>query len=154
MRKLLLVPATALLAGVAGASEMRDNVGVGLGTMLWEPAGDGLLSQICAATTNASFGNQTFAITSGTSNAKKPSNITSNKLYREFIHDNMDKLARDISTGSGETLEALAEIAAIPQDKRDSFARTLQSNYGKIYTSAKVTDKEVAVNLAQFVPAA
>ena len=66
----------------------------------------------------------------------------------------LHKLARDISTGSGETIDALAEIAAIPQDQRTTFARTLQSNYGKIYTSAKVTDKEVAVNLAKFVPAA
>ncbi len=154
MRKLILVPTTILLAGMAGASELRDNVGVGLGTLIWEPAGDGLISQICAATTNGIFFHQTLVITTGISGAKRPQSIAANKLYREFIHDNMDKLARDISTGSGETIDALAEIAAIPQDQRTTFARTLQSNYGKIYTSAKVTDKEVAVNLAKFVPAA
>ena len=58
-----------LLATLACASlsagNLESNVGVGVGTMIFKGK-DGLCSQVCAATTNGIFMNQTFAISSGT----------------------------------------------------------------------------------------
>ena len=45
----------------------QKNYGCGLGSMAFE-GNDGLISQVSAATTNGTSGNQTFGITSGTSN--------------------------------------------------------------------------------------
>src|SRR5512139_1907858 len=53
-----------MFAGVAFAS--KTNTGCGLGYMIFKGQ-EGLASQTCAATTNGTFGNQTFGITTGTS---------------------------------------------------------------------------------------
>ena len=52
-----------ILTGSAFAGGTADNCGCGLGTMIFD-GNDGLISQIAAATTNGSFGNQTFGISS------------------------------------------------------------------------------------------
>jgi hypothetical protein len=104
---------------------------------------DGLASQTFAATTNGTFGNQTFGMTSGTSNCEKPASFSSNKKLNEFVSANMDNLARDIARGSGEYLNTLAILAEVPESKHDVFYRQLQSNFSSIYTSDKVTHIDV-----------
>ena len=148
MRKLLL-PALVLSAGLS-AADVRDNVGIGIGTMIFEGQ-SGLLSQICAATTNGSFGNQTFAITTGTLGAKPWTGIVSNGQVQGFVADNMDKLARDIAAGQGESIDTLAELIALPADQREVFAKSLQAKFDKIYTSPTVTSTEVVENIARVV---
>ncbi len=142
MKRSLLALVLALAAGAAFADDLRDNVGIGLGTMIFKGQ-DGLFSQTCAATTNGIFGNQTFAITSGTSEAKPYKGIAQNEALQRFVADNMDSLAREIAMGRGEHLDTMAELLAVPAEKRDGFRRTLQANFGKIYGSDAVTHLEV-----------
>ena len=69
MKKLAI---SVLLASASMAfADKQSNVGIGLGTEIFK-GHDGLMSQTAAATTNGIFGNQTFAITSGTLGAEKP----------------------------------------------------------------------------------
>jgi hypothetical protein len=156
MRTILSITALATLAcgsvsaaTAAVGSDLRDNVGIGLGTMIFENIGDGLISQTFAATTNGSCGNQTFAITTGTSNAKKWKSIAMNDKVDGFVRDNMDVLARDMASGSGESLDALAELMAIPVTERPAFAASMQKNFGKIYSSPTVTHQQVIENIAK-----
>ncbi len=121
----------------ANEARIRKNVGIGLGTMLWSNVGDGLLPQICAATTNGSSGNQTFAVTTGTSEADKWDGIVSGKDLGEYIHGNVDAVARDAAAGRGESLDVLAELAAIPEAKRAAFAARLQAEIPAIFASAQ-----------------
>jgi hypothetical protein len=156
MRKILVLTALATVAVAADGAKypvVRENVGVGLGTLIFENVGDGLLSQTFAATTNGTFGNQTFAITTGTSGAKKWDKIVFNDKADTFVRDNMDVLARDISAGSGETVDALAELLAVPATDRPAFAAKLQANFGRIYTSAEVSHQQVLANIATVVKA-
>lgn len=150
MKKLLL-PVAAMIA-VAGlhSAELRQNVGIGVGTMIFEGQ-EGLLSQICAATTNGCFGNQTFAITTGTLGANPYQGFVGNSEVQNFVRDNMDRLAREMAAGKGESLDTLAELIAVPADKRADFAKTLQSQFGAIYSSPTVTSTEVVANLAKVV---
>ncbi len=148
MRKLLLLSATLVLAGTAGAADISPNVGVGLGTMLFKDH-DGLVSQVCAATTNGSFGNQTFAITAGTSDAKPWGTFWASREAKDFVRDNMDVLARDMSTGRGESIDTLAELMAVPADKREGFGKALQSNFRSVFSSSAVTADEVVDHIAQ-----
>ncbi len=148
MRKLgalaIAICCTLALGGTAHA--IQSNTGCGLGTMIWEGK-DGLLSQVCAATTNGTFGNQTFGITSGTLNCTTaPSFIASEKL-NTFVGDNMDNLAMDISKGSGEYLTTLAVLLDIPMDERAQLYETLQANFSSIYTSESVTHIDVLSNI-------
>ena len=61
------------LAVPALAQQARQNTGCGLGTVLWgEKADNSILSQTLQATTNGTFGTQTFGITSGTLECNQP----------------------------------------------------------------------------------
>jgi hypothetical protein len=151
-KSLLLCAASLVVCGSINASELQDNVGIGLGTMIFGDR-DGLISQISAATTNGSFGNQTFAISSGTLGAKRPSSFVQNEQMKNFVKDNMDGLARNVAAGSGETLDTLAELMNVQAADRAAFAKTLQANFSHIFTSATVTHTEVLENLEAFAPA-
>jgi hypothetical protein len=142
------------LAGAATAVEqgkyeaaIRENVGVGLGTIIWGNFGDGLISQVCAATTNGTFWNQTFAVTSGTLGAKKADKIARQEL-REYIRGNMDVVARDVAAGRGESLDAVMDIMAVDAARREEMAGRLQASFGEIYASDTVTHDVVAERMA------
>ena len=151
MRKFLL-PAAAFIAAVSlhAADDLRQNVGIGVGTMIFEGQ-QGLLSQICAATTNGCFGNQTFAITTGTLGARPWTGIVSNSEVQSFVRENMDQLAREMAAGQGESIDTLAELIAVPAAQRSEFAKTLQSKFDVIYASPTITSTEVVANIAQVV---
>lgn len=150
MKRILAVSVlTAVGAMGAAYAEMpRENVGIGLGTMIFEGQ-TGLVQQVLAATTNGSFGNQTFAITSGTSGAKPYDGIVQNEPLKLFVKDNMDNLARDMAVGQGESLDTLAELMSVPAEQRGAFNQKLQTNFDNIYTSANVTNEDVVQNLAK-----
>src|SRR4051812_36448812 len=118
MHKFLVASLAVAAFGTATAAEsaqMRSNVGVGLGTMLFEALdSDALLSQTAAGTTNWLFLNQLFFVTTGTGGATKPGDIVQNRPAREYLHDNLDAVARDMASGSGEALTTLAELSGIP----------------------------------------
>ena len=124
----MMVSSMALAAG--------GNTGCGLGTMLFGQSELGLntvLTQILAVTTNGTSGNQTFGITSGTSDCDQPSKWVSNEQVNKFVLANMDDLAKDIAAGQGETVSPLAELMEVPAESRDTFYSTLQANFDQIF---------------------
>jgi hypothetical protein len=144
---MFILVAFVVFLGPAHAAQLNQkNTGCGLGTMVFEGQ-DGLASQTFAATTNGTFGNQTFGMTSGTSNCEKPASFSSNKKLNEFVSANMDNLAMDIARGNGEYLNTLAILAEVPESKHVVFYRQLQSNFSSIYTSDKVTHIDVLNNI-------
>jgi len=133
-----------LVSGAAIAGQAAKNTGCGLGTVLWGNKADGsVFSQSMQATTNATLGNQTFGITSGTLDCEQPSNVAATERLMEFTVANMDNLARDIARGEGESLETLAELLAVPEANRGEFYASLQGNFNDIFT----TGDESAANL-------
>jgi hypothetical protein len=146
----IVVALVFVLTGLAfAAGDARMNTGCGLGTMLFKNNGDNsTLIQTFQATTNGIFGNQTFGITTGTSECKQPSKFASNERMNEFVLANMDNLAKDIAMGKGETLDAFAELMGVPVEKRPEFAAKLQASFGKIYISDHVVMANVMDNIA------
>jgi Protein of unknown function (DUF3015) len=136
---------TVVLSGVVWAVDQK-NTGCGLGSMIFEGQ-NGLVSQTFAATTNGTFGNQTFGITSGTSNCEQYSTFTYNEKLNTFVADNMDNLARDIARGQGEYLNTLALLMEVPDSKKGVFRSHMQTHFPDIYTSDKVTHSEVVKNI-------
>jgi len=72
----------------------------------------------------------------------------SNERATEFMVANMDNLARDISQGRGETLDAFAELLGVPSEKRPEFYASLQSGFARIFTSSNVQMASVMDNIA------
>jgi hypothetical protein len=102
MKSLLFTLAISVaLSGAAyAAGDARSNTGCGLGTMLWEGRADNsTLFQAFQATTNGTSGSQTFGITSGTSECRKPSKFVQSEKLINFVQANMDNLAKDIDRG-------------------------------------------------------
>ena len=103
--------------------------------------------QILAATTNGTFGSQTFGITTGTSNCAKTAKFAGVDRLNEFVVANMDNLAKDIAMGHGESLDTLAELIGISADQRPLIYSKLQANFSGIFTSEKVEAADVVDNI-------
>lgn len=137
-------------AFAAGSSQ--SNTGCGLGSMLLgEAANDSTGLQLLVTTTNMTFGNQTFGITSGTLDCKQPSKIVKNDRLNEFVVSNIDSLAKDIAMGNGESLDTLAELMGISADKRTAVYASLQANFSNIFTSERVEAADVVDNIVSVV---
>lgn len=152
MKKIALSISALLLfttaAFAAGPSGVRSNCGCGLGYILFKDSKNpGILIQIFAATTNGTFGNQTFGISSGTLGCGQPSSFAKADQMNKFVADNMDNLAVDIAAGKGETLDALAEIAEIAPAKRPQLYSALQKNFDKIYFQDDVNSLTVVTDV-------
>jgi hypothetical protein len=139
MRKLLFVSMLFALPVLAHA----DNVGgCGWGSKLLEGQ-KGVFGQSLAVTTNGSFGNQTFGITSGTSGCTQDGVVSSNWKTAMFIDGNRDRLARDMSVGGGETLDSLAHLIGVRDEDRGAFNRVVQENVSLIFPAGSTTEQAV-----------
>jgi hypothetical protein len=114
------------------------SAGCGLGSLLFEPSTG--FTQVLAATTNGTSGNQTFGITSGTSNCD--SGPGSSASAKAFVQTNRSAMAKDIARGKGETISNLSALAGC----RDSVAvgSKLQREFKTIFPNASVTDAQVS----------
>ena len=117
------------------------DAGCGLGSILFG-AKPGFV-QVFAATTNGTFGSQTFGITTGTSNCGGGGGGT--PTARNYVETNREAVAKDISRGNGETIADLSQLAGC----RDSHAvgRSLQKNFKRIFPRAGLKDTEVSANV-------
>ena len=143
----------AILAGILLATSAFGDEGL-KGSGRYGTAGCGLGSlafhdqpgpiQIVAATLNASFGTQTFGITTGTSNCGPGMGAQGT---RNFVEANREALAKDMSRGQGETIGALTWIGGC-RDSRE-VGLVLQSNYAKIIPTEKATTDEITARLLE-----
>jgi hypothetical protein len=134
-------------SGDALAQTTRNNVGCGLGSMAWEGS-TGVFPQIFAATTNGTFGTQTFGISSETSGCSPNGRVDlPDKRTAMFIGPNMNRLAQDMSRGDGETLTALAETMEIAPEDRPAFYAATRTNFERIMPNEDVTSGEVVAHL-------
>lgn len=134
MKKILV---GTLFAGLISSNLMagaNTQTGCGLGsTVIQHP--DSAILYALQATTNGTSANQTFGITSGTSNCQR-ANLVMNERVEEFVASNMDSLHREISMGKGENLDTLAEL--LGEEDNDNFKSNLQANYLAIYNNDDV----------------
>ncbi|GHV09259.1 hypothetical protein AGMMS50229_19080 [Campylobacterota bacterium] len=154
MKKVLVsaAVATALATNAFALFELQPGgsqypaAGCGLGYMLFgkEKNSDAVM-QILAATTNGTSASQTFGITTGTSGCNPNGVWASNEELNNFTSQNLEQLAIDMSKGSGETLDAFADLAGVSD--KDAFFAAAQANFSKIFTSENVTAGEVLSNM-------
>ena len=143
MKKVLVSIAAVAALGSAVFAGVNDQTGCGLGAMIIKDDSSALMLAL-QATTNSTFGNQTFGITSGTSGCKKVK-LTMNERAAEFVASNMDQLAKEAAMGRGESVDTLAEL--LGAEDKAAFAATLQKNYNRIYTSKDVKMADVLDNI-------
>lgn len=147
-KKLMVVVVTGLFStGAMAAGE--NNVGsCGWGSKVFEGQ-SGIFPQVFAATTNGSTGNQTFGVTSGTSGCTQDGVVKSTWKTAMFIDGNREKLAHDMSSGSGESLESLAKLIGVQDQHKAAFFQATKENFAKIFSSDNATPDQVLVSLKQ-----
>lgn len=130
-----------LIAGaiLLGASSMAfAQPGCGVGAMVWKGQ-SGIAPHVLAATTNGIFGNQTFGMTTGTLGCQTNESVQSMAMYMD---SNIDKVARDMSRGSGENLETLAVLLGVEESDRGEFSQLLQDNFASVFPDADTTSDQ------------
>ena len=144
MNKKTLVLSVALLA--APMSSFADTgPGCGWGSMLFNGQ-DGLGPNVLAATTNGTLGNQTFGMTTGTAGCDASKPVTTSAADK-FLDSNIEKVAKDMATGEGESLSTLASLLGIEEAEKTHFYTVTQKNFGSIFSKPENTSKEVLESL-------
>lgn len=142
MKKLVSFAAVAALFPLAALAQQNNIGSCGWGSKVFD--GDsGLAPQVLAATTNGTFGNQTFGISSGTSGCTQDGVVRSTWKTAMFIDGNKERLARDMSVGGGEALDSLAHLLGVEKVDRAAFNRIARDNMARIFPSDNAATEQV-----------
>lgn len=152
MKKLLAVASVAALFPAVAMAQANNIGSCGWGSKLFDGQA-GIAPQVLAVTTNGTFGNQTFGITSGTSGCTQDGTVRSNWKTAMFIDGNKEKLARDMSVGSGEALDSLAHLLGVEAADRAQFDRVAQENMQRIFPSSNAGTQDIVAGLRQVLSA-
>lgn len=105
--------------------------GCGLGKLAWQdyPHPKNIAPQVMMATTNASFGSQTFGISFGTSGCTNDGKIMVAEKLKVFASINFENLSQEMAQGYGEHLTSLATLMGVPVEQHPEFFVMIQTHY-------------------------
>ncbi len=133
-------------ASLGHAASGDDDVGAcGLGSAIWAGK-SGIAPKVFALTTNG-MASETIAITAGTSGCSQDGVVKANWKLSSFVEDNKAKLARDISRGSGETLDAVAQLIGVTGQDKVAFVQTTRENMARIFPRDETSTKDILAGL-------
>jgi hypothetical protein len=138
---LIAIPSWAGRYGMAGC---------GLGALAF-PNDNDQVSQVLAATTNGTFGTQTFGITSGTSECTEDGRIRSERAQEAFAEVNFASLAQEMAKGQGEHLTAFAHLLGCSADSLNEFGLLTQRNYTQIFSHDTLTPLDLVDAVKQSI---
>lgn len=95
------------------------------------------------ATTNGTFGYQTFGISSGTFGCNNDGAVWASKKFNVFASVNFDNLAQEMAQGEGEHLTSLATLMGIPVAQQPAFFAMTQEKYTTLVQSGESSPKAV-----------
>ncbi len=145
MRNRTMLVALLALAPLATAHADPD-AGCGAGTKIWA-GNSGTPYKLMAATTNGSFGNQTFGISSGTLGCSQGGVVTASARIPMFAKSNLDRLAADMAAGHGAALTAFASLYGVRPADRAAFYALTQKNYARLFPTGTTTSNEMVSTL-------
>ncbi|MDH3503775.1 MAG: DUF3015 domain-containing protein [Nitrospirota bacterium] len=141
--------ALALMLGGAGVSLAGPNPdngpGCGLGKLAWSDYSEQkhIAPQVLMATTNGTFGSQTFGISSGTSGCTNDGQIAQNEKVNVFAAFSFDNLSQEMAQGQGEHLTSLATLMGIPVGQQPAFFAMAQEKYTTLVQDGETSPKAV-----------
>jgi hypothetical protein len=144
----------ASLVGSAMAEGMKGDgkygaAGCGLGSLAFDDSKGPI--QILAATLNGIYYNQTFGMTSGTSNCAEDGVALKDKEQEFFANANFESLHQEIAQGQGENLKAFATLFGCQGRAVETFSRLAHDSYGSIFPSEKTNSAEMLGNVQGLV---
>ncbi len=137
-----------LILGVLSAASLLAQAdeaggkGCGWGNMVFEGQ-RGLAPHLLATTTNATSGNATFGLTSGTNGCDASVKLGYGGRSMLAMNGMLDSIAEDMAQGQGEALDAYATLLGVDKADRAHFAQVTHQNFGTIFSKADVTSEQV-----------
>ncbi|MBL8035419.1 MAG: DUF3015 domain-containing protein [Leptospiraceae bacterium] len=128
-----------LAAPMAVSASGYGAAGCGLGAVVFGSK-PGII-QVLAATTNGTFGSQTFGITTGTSECGGGA-VKVQAEQKVYAYNNFGQLQKEIAQGRGERLQTLAYLMGCSAKSVDAFSAVAQKNYAQIFNE-KTTDSDI-----------
>ena len=144
MKKVLLLSVAVLFGmqvGLAMAANPDSGPGCGLGKLAW---GDykgqkEIAPQVLMATTNGTFGSQTFGISSGTSGCTNDGKIMAEQKTTVFASLNFNALSAEMAQGQGEHLASLATLMGVPAEHQAAFFAMTQERYTSLVRAGETS---------------
>ena len=144
LKKVLMLSVAVLFgmqAGLAMAANPDNGPGCGLGKLAW---GDykgqkEIAPQVMMATTNGTFGSNTFGISSGTSGCTNDGKVMSEHKTTMFAQLNFENLSQEMAQGQGEHLASLASLMGVPAEHQGEFFAMTQERYTSLVQAGEAS---------------
>jgi len=143
MRKLglmlLAVAVVCFSAAGAMAANTDNGPGCGLGKLAWADYKHqkNIFPQAMMATTNGTFGSNTFGISFGTSGCTSDGKWMAEQKVTMFAEINFENLSQEMAQGHGEHLASLATLMGVPADQQPAFFALTQEQYTTLIQSGE-----------------
>jgi hypothetical protein len=136
-----LVAAVLFMAMPAMAANPDTGPGCGLGKLAWADYKNqkNIGPQVLMATTNGTFGSQTFGISSGTSGCTNDGQVMAEHKVTMFASLNFENLTQEMAQGQGEHLTSLATLLGVPADQQPAFFAMTQERYTSLVKSGETS---------------
>lgn len=128
-------------AGALGAMNPDTGPGCGLGKLAWADFKNqkNIAPQVLEATTNGTFGSQTFGISTGTSGCTNDGKVWAEHKVNLFAELNFDNLSQEMAQGHGEHLASLATLMGVPVEYQAEFFAMTQEKYTSLIQSGEAS---------------
>ena len=144
-KKLILIRVVVAFAVFSAAAVLAANPdsgpGCGLGKLAWSDFKHqkNIGPQVFMATTNGTFGRQTFGISSGTSGCTNDGSVWAEHKVTMFAEINFENLSQEMAQGRGEHLASLATLMGVPAERQHDFFALTQEQYTTLIQSGETS---------------
>ena len=144
LKRVLLLSVAVLFgmqAGLAIAANPDTGPGCGLGKLAWSDYSHqkNIGPQVLMATTNGTFGSQTFGISTGTSGCTNDGKVMSEQKTTMFAQLNFENLSQEMAQGQGEHLASLATLMGMPAEHQTAFFAMTQERYTSLVKTGEAS---------------
>ncbi len=150
MKKLLAISlAAGLMPSMVLARGNHPMAGCGLGYLLLSNKDNEKVTQVLGATTNGTFGTQTFGISSGTSGCTEDGAVKMARATEVFADVNLASLRQEMSAGQGEYVNTFASLLGASEANRPQMVRFFQSEYQNLFPAATTSSEDMLKVLSE-----
>lgn len=145
VRKLFVLAFVAVFVGIPAVAFSAANPdtgpGCGLGKLAWSDFKNqkNIAPQVLMATTNGTFGSNTFGISFGTSGCTNDGKVWAEYKTTLFAEINFENLSQEMAQGQGEHLASLATLMGVPVEHQVEFFAMTQEKYTSLIRSGETS---------------
>lgn len=113
------------------AANLDNGPSCGLGKLAWSDYKHqkNIAPQVMMATTNGTFGSQTFGISFGTSGRTNDGQVMAARKTDMFVASTFESLSEDLARGQGEHLASLTMMLGVAVEHQVAFFSLAQDRY-------------------------